>query len=685
MCGIAGILRTYPPDTAVPSREESIREAWLDILDDSIKHRGPDGAGRFRDRVVRADGTTVDVALIHRRMAIIDLAGGHQPMLLRPDEPDAPDQVVVVFNGCIYNHRELRKELEAEGARFRTDHSDTEVLLWGWRMWGRGVFERLEGMFAIGIWDRGNAQLVWATDRWSEKPAFVADYAWVYTSEAKAPRDEIQACASTVSALTLLRRELSHERDLARSIPLGVDVPRQWLRFGYGANGPTNECCQVAMGCQKILLDGKNTCVIRPWDSSRYGGKRRGTRDLCDHELDSLLRDAVHTRLDADVPLGVFLSGGVDSALVLKYASEVKRDVQAFTVRMPVGAWDESHAAAETARHLGVRHHILECEQDCANDLVSIIERAGQPFADSSLLPTLWLCRAARKHIRVALGGEGGDELFVGYRRQQVIPYLHALDRLPRWMRTAASGLLPMGINRPSLNSVARFLNALANDGYDDLLSIFPQSELLRLCNQKRDQNEPIFIEPSHEPGTHDYEYARYRDYQVDRWSYLPFDLLRKADIASMAAPLEVRLPFLDSRVTAAALSATRESLLLNGQRKGLLRAVAHKHLPSAIVDRPKMGFAIPLADWFRSDFGSLRTLLGDLVINAQDPFPADILGCELNRPFIRELFDQHMSGKRDHAQRLYALLVMAIWCRWYRRVTREAGGASGAAAKKGG
>jgi asparagine synthase (glutamine-hydrolysing) len=138
-----------------------------------------------------------------------------------------------------------------------------------------------------------------------------------------------------------------------------------------------------------------------------------------------------------------------------------------------------------------------------------------------------------------------------------------------------------------------------------------------------------------------------------------------------MAVPLEVRLPFLDSRVTAAARSATRESLLLNGQRKGLLRALARKYLPASIVDRPKMGFAIPLADWFRSDFGSLRTLLGDLVINAKDPFPADILGCELNRTFVRELFDQHMSGKRDHAQRLYALLVMAIWCRWYRRITR--------------
>ncbi len=671
MCGIAGILRTYPPGTQVPPREESIREEWLDILDESIKHRGPDGAGRFRDRVVRADGTTVDVALIHRRMAIIDLAGGHQPMLLKPDEPDAPDQVVVVFNGCIYNHRELRKELEAEGARFRTDHSDTEVLLWGWKRWGRRLFERLEGMFALGIWDRGEAQLVWATDRWSEKPVFSADFSRGLAPEAKLPRDVMQAWGSTVSALTLLRHELSQGRDLERSVPVGNEVVSQWLRFGCGQHGPTPACQQLSMGFQNVFLGGMLTCETRPWDSASYGGKRRRSRDLGETELDSLLRDAVHTRLDADVPLGVFLSGGVDSAIVLKYASEVKRDVQAFTVRMPVGALDESHAAGETARHLGVQHHILECEQDCANDLVSIIEQAGQPFADSSLLPTLWLCRAARKHIRVALGGEGGDELFVGYRRQQVMPHLHALDVLPQWMRTAASGLLPVGVNRPGLNSVARFVNALANDGYDDLLSIFPQSELLRLCNQKRDQNEPIFIEPRHEPGSHDYEFARLRDYQVDQWSYLPSDLLRKADIASMAVPLEVRLPFLDSRVTAAARSATRESLLLNGQRKGLLRAVARKYLPASIVDRPKMGFAIPLADWFRSDFGSLRTLLGDLVINAQDPFPADILGCELNRTFIRELFDQHMSGKRDHAQRLYALLVMAIWCRWYRRITR--------------
>jgi asparagine synthase (glutamine-hydrolysing) len=360
----------------------------------------------------------------------------------------------------------------------------------------------------------------------------------------------------------------------------------------------------------------------------------------------------------------------VDSALVTAFAREVRPDIEAFTVRMPAASHDESAAAAETARHFRVRHHILDCDPNAGADLVQAIEQLGLPFADSSLLPSIWLCRAASKHVKVALGGDGGDDLFLGYQRQMAAPKLAALGADPslaavaRWMRTPSL----LGSERAS--KPIRFLDAVAHGGYKDLIAIFPDSFFAQLLQSPAHPHAVTHFghvpHPCSDPDAADVLHRRF-----DAMFYLPFDLLRKADTASMSAPLELRCPFLDSKLAFAALGATRESLLLNGQRKGLLRALARKYLPASIVDRPKMGFAIPLADWFRSDFGSLRTLLGDLVINAKDPFPADILGCELNRTFIRELFDQHMSGKRDHAQRLYALLVMAIWCRWYRRITR--------------
>lgn len=673
MCGIAGILRTYPAGTQVPPREESIREEWLDILDESIKHRGPDGAGRFRDRVVRADGTTVDVALIHRRMAIIDLAGGHQPMLLKPDEPDAPDQVVVVFNGCIYNHRELRKELEAEGARFRTNHSDTEVLLWGWRYWSTDLFARLNGMFALAIWDRNAGELMCAVDHFSEKPLYV-------TSNARgaSKTNSFGAFASTAAALVRLRADLTDRlHEPLETSPIDL---QGWMQFGW--NQSTPHSCLRSRHFQfdqlqpdnLLALSRNETIPSESLDNIWFTVMNPTRHALGLSQAETMLRDAVIGRLEADVPVGVFLSGGVDSALVTAFAREVRPDIKAFTVRMPTTSHDESAAATATARHLGVSHHILECDPNAAIDLVQAIEQLGLPFADSSLLPSIWLSRAASKHVKVALGGDGGDDLFLGYQRQFIAPKLLALGvdssltALARWVRTQS--LLGIAV----FSKPIRMLDAIAHGGYKDLAAIFPDSLFAELVRPPFDPNALRHFGHVPHPCS-DPEWADLLHRRFDAAFYLPFDLLRKADTASMSAPLELRCPFLDSKLAFAAINATRESLLLNGQRKGLLRALARKYLPASIVDRPKMGFAIPLADWFRSDFGSLRTLLGDLVINAQDPFPADILGCELNRSFIRELFDQHMSGKRDHAQRLYALLVMAIWCRWYRRVSRTTDG----------
>lgn len=709
MCGIGGILRTYPPGVAVPPREESIREEWLDILDDSIKHRGPDGSGRFRDRVVRADGTTVDVALIHRRMAIIDLEGGHQPMLLReerrsgsggvspgteaclhslpgetPGLQRAPDQLAVVFNGCIYNHRELRKELEGLGAEFRTDHSDTEVLLWGWRKWGRRMSSRLEGMFAYALWDRQAGTLEVLREEYREKPLWCVNRLLAhagYEERYEGTHFKFDIFGSVPAGVLRVHAATKHfdEQQVDNGSAVGKPCPgtfRTWIAFGNGTHflGP-------ATGSARCLR------AIQPFEVCRDHIHTVRHINLRQESVDAVLDEAVRARLIADRPLGCFLSGGVDSSLIAMYAKRHLPELQTFCMRMPDARFDESSYAKDVSEHLGTHHTTLDVECDVAQDLVAIIEEVGAPFADSSLLPTMWLCRAAKQHVTVALAGDGGDELFGGYERHLAAPIIEHWWWL---LQLVPKRLLAGGGPKSIVGKVQR----LCQVSRDHSLAANSNMLLRRLWSNE--QIRVLFAEQLEQDfysGVHSMRFRWSLRKQLRRavkdphaaWAnsvsdalhddinnYLPEDILFKTDSASMHSALEVRAPFLDSKVAALARSATIDSLMPNGQRKGLLRAVARKYFPPEIVDRPKMGFAIPLAEWFRTDFGGLRTLLGDLVINATDPYPADIMGCELNRVFIRELFDQHMSGKRDHAQRLYALLVMAIWCWWYRRISRS-------------
>ncbi len=683
MCGIAGILRTFPSGIPVPAREESIPETWLDVLDDSIKHRGPDGNGRFRDRVLRSDGRTVDVALVHRRLAIIDRRDGHQPMLLRREEAGAADQVAVVFNGCIYNHRELREELEVLGARFQSDHSDTEVLLHGWKQWGNGLVPKLEGMFAVAIWDRQSGELTCARDAFGEKPLWQV---WTQAGrEFLGP--EARAFASCPAGLLRLS-EVTTQQHVEFSPPEWS--MRDWIKSGTGEQ----------VGAVRSLEIG--TCTFETsrmptppvtWtqvglaalSKPEAGGFKERTRTLTAGEVEAALEASVAKRLEeADDEVGCFLSGGVDSSLIAALAARYSKDVRTFCMRMPSHAYDESGFAEQVARYLGLRHVTLDVSPRPAEDLVDLIEGLGVPFADSSLLPTSWLARATRDEVGIALSGDGGDELFAGYDRHRAAALLARwgglLALMPQW-------LLRNGNPRSRLERLGRLAHAARSmRGASELAAIFDDEQMLRLAGHKGalgSENIPkhtAFGLVHHAVNTHESvtSPAKSRGMAVSRAlehdlkRYLPHDLLVKADTASMRWALEVRAPFLDSHVSALARSATIESLMPGGERKGLLRAVARKHVPRSIVDRPKMGFAIPLTEWFREDFGGMRTLLGDLVIASSDPFPIELLGTQLDRTYIRQIFDQHMSGTRDHAQRLYVLLVMAIWCRWYQRIRRN-------------
>ncbi len=729
MCGIGGVLRVWQSaGEAPPSTFDAIPESWLDVLDESVKHRGPDGQGRFRQRVVRASGEVVDVALIHRRLSIIDHAGGAQPMAIGiPTRPNpspglqsgvpstsgaighpptevggseseclisregapyeplrahacpkcGPGVVAVVFNGCIYNHRELRRELEAAGHEFFTDHSDTEVLLHGWREWGVDVHGRLEGMFAFTIWDAMDCHLALARDSFGEKPLHGCELA----------TDSDFAFGSNIIGLTMLRA--------AYRLPIvdGNDLV-EWIRFGYDAEvGPIKGTLQVGHGdflrtaeearrSRGLRRDRKH--AVQPDVRARIK-RSLPTVDGMDElvtRVDRALSEAVAGRLEADVPLGCLLSGGVDSSLISHYASKhIDGELTTLCVRMHDDRYDESRYAQIAAEQLGSRHLTIDAAAYPAEDLVFLIRTLGLPFGDSSLLPTYWACRAAAGEVKVLLSGDGGDELFLGYERYEVLNAMGLLNVTPlRFVAGPLAATLPRKDPKSRSDKAARFLVAAAapaGQAYRELLAIFPRRDSGRLFDTPRSRIDPIDAFTSGPLDARDY----------DLQNHLPGDMLRKVDAASMLAGIEVRAPFLDRSIADIVMVLPARRLMPRGQRKGLLRAVARKYLPAEIVDRPKMGFAIPIGEWFRTDYGGMRQLLYDHLESA-DPFPGLAeAGVEINMNFVRRMLREHdAAGERsinpwhgrDHSQRLYMLLVLSIWCGWLRGLRGEGPADSG-------
>lgn len=655
---------------------------------------------------MRADGCVVDVALVHRRLSIIDHAGGHQPMVLqvprgaeggegsRPspgrllsreeieahnwralaeghvgssveggrDRPEpalealsSHDRIAVVFNGCIYNHRELRAELQRAGHVFGSDHSDTETLIHGWRDDGLEVGDdrsdgecfltRTRGMFVFALWSSQTAELVLARDRFGEKPLHLTSL-----------EAGVHAFCSTAAGLTRLRVRAHRGVHVARAALL------RWLRFGFDATAPTGES-QLPAGGFARMGEQIDVCAYAPrWSTWKDGRGAVAERPLSVSEVDRAIAAAVSGQAEADVPLGCFLSGGVDSSLVARAAIDHLGRLDTFTVRMPDDRYDESGFAERVAGLLGCTHHTIDVSPRPTEELGGLIPELGLPFGDSSLLPALWVSRAARQHVKVALGGDGGDELFLGYDRYRAARLLSrfgsALGRLP-------ASLLSRRDPKSRSTRLARLIDAANSGDLTDFLAIYSREDRDKLLGPSAQQEDAAWT----------LEELRAFDLET----YLPQDLLRKADTASMHVPMELRSPMLDPGVAELAARGSLESLMPRGQRKGLLRQVARKYLPAEIVDRPKMGFAIPIGEWFRSDYGGLRTMLLDH-LNSREPFGPSALGIELNMGFIRQMLDEHLgtgpSGlvRRDHSQRLYMLLVLSVWAKWLGGVTGSQG-----------
>lgn len=619
MCGIAGILRFD---------DRPIGDERLTAMLDHLRHRGPDGDGMVK--IGRC-------SLAHTRLSIIDLPDGAQPMTMPRRGDQGP--LTVVFNGEIYNHRDLRRQLESQGHRFISDHSDTEVLLHGYRQWGTDLPARLEGMFAFAIWDVDASTLFLVRDRTGKKPLYV----W--------RRDGEMMFASLVA--TLLRGRGERGRPA-----IDPQAMLMFLRLGY--TGHQSLIAGIAeippAHWLSVAPDGVQT-LHRYWSPPAIAP---GPTEDVMAMLTSVLEQAVAQRLEADVPLGCFLSGGIDSSVVAALAQRQLRSaggeaLRTFSVKMPALDFDESAHARAMANHIGANHRELVAEPgSVADDLGLLVRVSGEPTADSSILPTYWLSRATRGHVKVAISGDGGDELFAGYDRYRAIRLL-AGHRW--WLHHVPAGFFGSVDPRSRRTRFRRLLDAARCPEparqYQSMIHLFSDGQIPELSPALAGQCMPPYAPVPDWPREPDVAAsARQWDFQ----HYLPMDLLRKVDRASMAVAMEVRCPLLATAVCDFVSRLSTEQLTAGGRPKALLRRVAEQLAPASIVRRPKRGFAIPIGLWLR---GSLRDPLHEHLFGGS----LESLGFDCRA--ILRYYIEHTEGRIDHSHRLFALLDLAIWSAW--------------------
>jgi asparagine synthase (glutamine-hydrolysing) len=625
MCGVVGLF--HPIDPGVPSRSQ------VQHMADTIAHRGPDGDGFH---------TEPHLAFGHRRLAIVDLAGGVQPMF------SADGEAVITFNGEIYNHAALRPELEAAGHVFRT-RSDTESILHGWREWGVGVLDRLDGMFAFALWDRRQGTLLLARDRLGEKPLL---YSWL--------PDGRLAFASEQAGLFALP-EVSQALD-----PAAVD---DFLALGYVPDPATIHAAIRRLPAAHFMLlrrdDAERPVPRRYWQPPTRVAAAPAEPAA---ELARRLDASVRARLMSDVPLGAFLSGGIDSGAIVALAATARREtgggrLATFTIGFEDGN-DERPLAAMVAERYGCDHTAESGQADYIAAARNQGRLFGEPFGDHSSVPTLAVCGLARRHATVALSGDGGDEVFAGYRRYRFHAMTEAVRRMiPAGVRRHAIGTLARAY--PKLDRAPRWLRAkhtLTELSLDSALGYY------RTVCKIQDADRRALLSPKfrgqvdgHDPAQRiaalmaecDPDEPLLAAQYADLHTYLPGDILIKVDRMAMAVSLEVRPPLLDPALVSWGM-ALPASVKLAGARgasggKQVLRDAMAPYLPEALLNRPKTGFATSLADHLRAGIDTVRArLLG-----------APMLDSGLfDRAGLARLVDEHEQRRFDHAQKLWQLLV---------------------------
>lgn len=643
MCGIAGIIDRACRSTAAELNAQVVAMA------DSIAHRGPDGAGAWTD-------AATGIALGHRRLAIIDLSpAGHQPMT------SGNGRFVLTFNGEIFNYRELRRELQAAGVQFISD-ADTEVLLEGFVHWGiEATLERIIGMFALGLWDKINQTLTLVRDRLGIKPLCYADlgHRFVFASQLRA----LVAAGGWAPELD-------------------KDALASYLRFAYvpAPQSIYRQAAKLPPGCMLTLARGKPAVLKRYWSMREVavsGLRQAQSKDVGDAEaveqLDALLRDAVQRRMIADVPIGAFLSGGIDSsAVVALMQAQTTRRVKTFSIGFREDGFDEAVHARRVAEHLGCDHTEFYLESRHALDVIPTLpDMFDEPFADPSQIPTHLVSRLTREHVTVALSGDGGDELFAGYNRYFWAKKMWlGLSGVPRgirrlgaaaamqvpteaWDRFAA--VLPRRWSLPQAgDKIGKVAEILACQGPDDiyrrLVSQWQDPAMVALGGR---ESSGIMDDP-----TVAAEISGFTERMqfFDGVTYLPDDILTKVDRASMQVGLEARVPLLDHRVVEFAWRQPMRRKIRDGNGKWLLRQVLDRYVPAALVDRPKMGFGVPIDRWLR---GPLRDWAEDLLN------PRELAADGLLQPaIVAKAWREHLAGTRNWQYPLWTVLMFQMWRR---------------------
>lgn len=644
MCGISGFVERRRDRSSAELRSTATHMAA------TLYHRGPDDDGVWSDE-------RYGVGLGFQRLSIIDLtAAGHQPMV------STDGKVVIVFNGELYNHRELRQQLERVGARFR-GHADSEVLVEAIARWGlRSTLDRANGMFGFAAWNRGTATLSLARDRFGEKPLYYAltDRSFLFGSELKA-----------------LRGHPDMPQDIDRGA-LALFLRHGYVPSPYAIHSGVRKVCPGSV----VHLDADAWVVrdSRYWSALQVASEGMATSEPLENDsavdaLSDALSRSVKLRMLADVPVGAFLSGGIDSSTVVALMQAAStRPVRTFSIGFEEPGYDEAPYAAAVARRLGTQHTELYVTPAEALAVVPRLPTVyDEPFADSSQIPTMLVAELARRDVAVSLSGDGGDELFGGYPRYRLQRRAwHALQRVPRGVRLATArvvdrvpdamwqrmapiagriggrGMIERDLASYARRGTAAFAAADAHAMYRSLVSLWPEPTSIVL-----DGHEPptALTDPGAGlAGADAMSSAMY----LDAVTYLPDDILVKVDRATMAASLEARVPLLDPEVFALAWRMPLSTKVRGGVVKWPLRQVLGAYIEPALVDRPKVGFGVPIGAWLR---GPLRSWGEELLsvdrVRAEGYFDADR---------VRHAWDDHQSGRANRQYQLWALLMFQAW-----------------------